>query len=157
MSDSDADDLTAAFPAAFQEQKATVAGREIVVREMTLVQSLGIAARMAPVFAALQPHYADGGDGVGSDTVMAALEAHPDVALELLAASTGQSVEWLGALPERDGANLLMLCVVVHVPFFVARLERAYQSRAQLDLLNAARALAKSSPASSATDMTKPH
>ncbi len=105
----------------------------------------------------VQPHYADGGDGVGSDTVMAALEAHPDVALELLAASTGQSVEWLGALPERDGANLLMLCVVVHVPFFVARLERAYQSRAQLDLLNAARALAKSSPASSATDMTKPH
>ena len=153
----DADELSAALPDGFAQQKATVAGREVVVREMTIVQSLGISPRMAPVIAALQPHYADGGEGVSSDTVMAALEAHPDVALDLLALSTGQPVEWLSALPERAGGHLLLLCVMVHVPFFVSRLERAYQSRAQLDLLSAARALAKSSPASSATDTTKPH
>lgn len=153
----DADDLSAALPEAFAQEKVTVAGREVVVREMTIVQSLGIAARMAPVIVALQPHYADGGGGVTLGTVKAALEAHPDVYLELLALSTGQPVEWLSALPERTGAHLLTLCVGVHVPFFVSRLEEAYQSRAQLDLLSAARALAKSSPASSATDTTRPH
>lgn len=154
---SDPDDLTAAFPADFNEERATVAGRELVVREITTVQSLGIASRMRPVIAVLLPHYGDDGAGVGSDTVIAALEAHPDVAMDLLALSTGQPAEWLGALPESAGSHLLLLCVKVHVPFFVSRLELAYQSRAQLDLLSAARALARSSPASSATDTTKPH
>lgn len=151
----DADDITAAFPPEFSKQTATVGGREVVVREMTLVQSLGIAPRLAPVLAALQPHYSE--EGISSDTVMAALEAHPDVALELLALATGQPVDWLASLPERAGGHLLLLCVGVHVNFFVSRLERAYQSRAQLAQLNAARALAKSSPGSSATDTTKPH
>ncbi len=157
MSDApDPDDLTAAFPA-FNQVTAMVGEREIVVREMTTVQSLGLSARMAPVIAALQPLYGDGREGISGDTVMAALEAHPDAALEMLALSTGQPVEWLAALPESIGSYLLMLCVGVHVPFFVSRLERAYQSQAQRDLLNAAQALAKSSPGSSATGTAKPH
>lgn len=153
MSDAaaDADDLSILFPT----REATIAGRAVTVRELTFPQSMALNARMAPVIEALLPHYL--GEGIDSDTVMDVLSAQPDVALELLALSTGQPVEWLAALPESEGMQLLLLCVAVHVPFFGRRLEMRHQARAQIAALAAARELASFSPASSATDTPRPH
>lgn len=153
MSEHDADDLTTLF----STREATIAGRAVTVRELTFPQSMALNARMAPVIEALLPHYGAEGDGIDSDTLMAALAAQPDVALELLTLSTGQPAEWLAALPEHEGMHLLLLCVAVHIPFFARRLEMRHQARAQIAALAAARELASCSPASSATGTTKPH
>lgn len=116
MSDPDADDLTTLF----STREATIAGRAVTVRELTFPQSMALNARMAPVIEALLPHYGAEGDGIDSDTLLAALAAQPDVALEMLTLSTGQPAEWLAALPEHEGMHLLLLCVAVHVPFRAA-------------------------------------
>ena len=151
MSDSSADDLSVLFPS----RVATVAGREVTVRELTFPQSMAMSAGLTPVIDALIPHY--GADGIDSDLVMAILSEHAEVTLELLALSTGQPQDWLAGLPEHDGMHLLLLCMEVHIPFFGRRLELRHQARAQTAALAAARELASSSPASSATGTTRPH
>lgn len=106
-----------------------VGGRTLTVHELTLRQSLQVHARMAPVMRALAPHYAEGGDGVGVETVLAALAAEPDLACELLALCTGQEESWIAGLPERDGTHLMLTFIAVHIPFFVTRLELWSQQR----------------------------
>ena len=140
------DDLDILAP----ERAVQAGGRALTVRELTLRQSLDVHARLAPVLRTLAPYYAPGGDGVGVDTVLAALAAAPDVACALLALSTGQDETWIAALPERDGTTLLLTFIAVHIPFFATRLEVARQ-------MTAAQALGKSSPGLSATGMTGPH
>lgn len=153
MSDRDQADADVLFP----DRQITIAGRPVTIHELTLRQSLALQAPMQPVIDALLPHYGADGAGVDSDTVLAALAAHPDATLELLAQCTGEPVDWLATLPEHEGMQLLLLCVSVHVPFFVRPLELRCQSQAQTAALAAARNLASCSPASSAMGTIKPH
>lgn len=150
---SDTDDQAILFPA----RELTIAGRPVTINELTLRQSLALQAPMQPVIDALLPHYGLQGAGVDSDTVLAALAAHPDATLQLLAQCTGEPVDWLADLPEHEGMQLLLVCVSVHVPFFVRPLELRCQAQAQTAALAAARNLANCSPASSATGTIKPH
>lgn len=147
-----ADDLATLFSA----RQATVAGRELTVRELTFTQSMTIGARLQPVIDTLLPHYGPDGAGVDSDAVIAALSANPDAALEMLSLSTGQPVAWLAGLPEHDGTYLLLLCVAVHIPFFATRLELRHQTR-RLTVPTVAKASARSSRGSSATGTRQAH
>lgn len=106
----------------FPERTVRVDGRDVTVHELTFGQSLRVTAQLAPVLDALAPDYAPGGPGVTVEKIVTALAAHPDVALALLTATTGQDAAWLADLPEAGGYLLLLTCVAVHIPFFVTRL-----------------------------------
>lgn len=139
---SDADDADILLP----PRRVDIAGRTVTVRELTFAQALELHAAVQAVLAPLQAHYT--ADGIDSDNVTSALAQHPAQALALLAASTGESSDWLAALGPADGYLLLVHFVAAHVGFFVTRLELQRQvalSRAQQS------ASASASPASSAT------
>ena len=132
------------------ERTCQVAGRTLTVRELTLRDALRFHQRLTPVVDALLPAYGPGGDGVGTDSVVAALAAHPDLTCDLLAAATGEPPEWFAGLPEREGMVALYTFIAVHVPFFATRLELGHQAATRP-------AWPKSSPASSATDTGPRH
>ncbi len=145
---SEADDLEILHP----QRDLTIAGCALSVRELTFSQSLALHARMRPVLDLLQAPY-NLGASIDSEAVISALAAHPEVACELLACSTNQPPEWIAALPEHDGYLLLLTFVILHVPFFAARLEVTRQLRAAANLS----ASPSSSPASSVTGTPLTH
>ena len=132
------------------ERTCQVAGRTLTVRELTLRDALTFHARLGPVIDALLPAYGHDGAGVGTDDVLCALAAHPDLACDLLAATTGESADWFAALPERDGMLALLTFIAVHVPFFATRLELGHQAATRP-------AWPKPSPGSSGTDTGPRH
>lgn len=137
------------------QETLQIAGRAVTVRELTFGQSLALHGDIAPVIAALLPRY-DSAEGIDSEHIIDAMAVWPDLALRLLALTTGESADWLQALSEREGYLVLLHFARVNAPFFVTRLEMALQTaRARRDRM--ATIPAPSLPALSATDTAPMH
>lgn len=138
------DDLQILHP----ERLATIAGRQVVVREYGFVEGLRLQGQFLP--------FADDLYACMKDTRSAELNEiieligrHADLVTELIAISADVEVDWVRRLNDTDGSNLLFLWWAVNAPFFVRRVF----GRLSADLaLAAQRVGATSMPSSSSMD-----
>lgn len=126
------DDLEVLHP----ERRATIAGREVTVREYGFVEGLRLQPLVEPIVADLQTLL---GGGVPTlEAVLAVLGRHADRVVALLAVAADVDEEWVAGLSQDDGHLLLMLWWGANGPF--------YLRAAAMRRLAAARAGATSTP-----------
>lgn len=118
-----ADDLAVLLP----DGALTIGGKQIMVREYTLSESLLLRHILAPLVESLR----DAGQNLNSlDGILDVLATHHDAVMQLVAASCDQPEDWVRGLASGDGETLLFTWWVVNADFFVRQLHRLAQQKA---------------------------
>lgn len=118
-----ADDLTVLLP----DSALTLGGKQIVVREYTLSESLLLRHTLAPFVESLR----DAGQGlVDLNGILDVLAAHHDAVMQLVAVACDQPEDWVRGLASAEGETLLFTWWVVNADFFVRQLHRLAQQKA---------------------------
>ena len=103
-------------------ETAPLNGREVTVCEFNMFQGMRLGQVAAPLLDDLAAAIQRDATGPTLEQLAAAFGRHREIVLELLAISTGEPVDWLAELPDRDGQVLLMTLWQVNQDFFVQRL-----------------------------------
>ena len=119
-------DLAILYP----ERRARIAGRVVVMCELTFAESLRLGGTIAALVEAM------GGVALRSelhdlDALRQVFAERYQEVLALTAASCHEPLEWISALSAEDGEQLLLLWWAVNSPFFLQRV----LTRVQLELL----------------------
>ncbi len=119
-----AQDLGVLFP----DQRAQIAGRDIVMREPSWVEELKLDLDLDPVIEELSQL---GQDGVERDpmALQRIVWRHKDVMLEMMALCAGVERGWIEGLNSSDGRRLCTLFWAVNAHFFGERLALRRASR----------------------------
>ncbi len=112
-----AQDPTAALEILHPERTATIAGREIVVREYGFVESMRLHDLIQPILADLRTAVEAGGVPT-LDTVLGVLAGHSDAIVQLLARAADVEPEWVAGLSSPDGEALLFMWWGANGPFW---------------------------------------
>lgn len=141
-----ADDLQVLHP----ELQATIAGREITVREYGFVEGMRLRPLLQPFLDDLHAIVA-GGSLPPLEHITTLLGTHIDAVIEAVATAADLEVEWLTtpARTQDEGQHLLMLWWAANGPFYV----RSVFSRIAADHAVSRHAGATSTPSSSTPDM----
>lgn len=110
------DDLAILYP----DRTATIAGVPVTMHEYTFVEGMRLGAHVAPIVAGIAASAA-AGTIANVDALNAVFAANAEHVRALVAASSGQPVEWLDALNDVDGQALQLLWWTVNAPFFGRR------------------------------------
>lgn len=111
----EADDLEVLHP----ERVATIAGREVTVREYGFVEGLRLQSLVGPIVADLE-----GLLGAGLPSLEAVLELlgrHAEAVARLMAVAADVDEEWVNGLSQDDGYLLMMLWWGANGPFYLRR------------------------------------
>lgn len=131
----------------FPDRDLTLAGETVAVRAFRFGESLRIRRLAAPIIEALSRAVRGEGDFDG-EGFMAALYEHAEVLLELLSLATGKRRDWIEALPQADGEELVLAFWEANEDFFVHGIRR---SALAAEFLKPPPPGGKSSPRSSPT------
>lgn len=136
----------------YPEQRATIAGRAVVMREYSFAETLQLAQPIAALSDALT--------GVAMaqafhdmDSLRGAFGAQGDAMLTLIAAACDQPRPWVAQLSGNDGESLMLMWWGVNYAFFLRRVLTSVQLLKARQLQEAGGVT--SSPASSPLDMTR--
>ncbi|WP_074919334.1 DUF6631 family protein [Ectopseudomonas toyotomiensis] len=148
-----ANDLEVLHP----NRSATIAEREVVVREYGFVEGMQMLAMLEPLLVDLQDMMANTKplDFHSSSTLFA---KHMEIITYAIAVSADVEVEWLGQLNQEDGYHLLMLWWGVNGPFYIRTVrDRVIVERAAAQSAAKAGAGQTSTPPSSPQAMETPN
>lgn len=106
----------------FPEREVAVAGETVTVREFGFRQALRLSARAKPLVEALHDALPTDGGEIDMLALESAFAAHEDITAALMAEATGRPVEWIDALGDRDGRQLLLTFWSVNRHFFLNRM-----------------------------------
>lgn len=107
-------------------RKLTIAGEQITVGEFTFRQGLELAEELDAIIGAIAEQLGAANSREEASSVSRILKAfgrHPDATEALLAACSGQPLEWVKQLKDDDGTALLMAMWMVNHAFFMSRLK----------------------------------
>ncbi len=126
-----ANDLEVLHP----NRSATIAGREVVVREYGFVEGMKMLGMLEPFLADLKQLMEDDQPlTVAACSVL--FSQHMDVITEAVAVAADVDVEWLAELSQDDGYHLIMLWWTANGPFYI----RTARNRIFADRVERARA-----------------
>lgn len=109
-------------------------GKTVTVRELRFAQTLKISNKLNPLINELRTAFSGGQD---DQSIIDKFYQYPDLLLELLELSTGESREFLENLNDEDSYNLVVIFFGVHNSFFGRRLIAALVQKEQLNALKA--------------------
>ena len=109
-----ADDLQVLHP----ERSATIAGRELVVREYGFIEGLGLRPTVQPLLDDLYAQISGGGVPA-LEQILVMLGQHHQLIQELVATAADVEPEWVAGLNQYDGHLLLMMWWGANGPFYV--------------------------------------
>jgi hypothetical protein len=110
-----ADDLQILHPTL----TATIAGREITVREYGFVEGLRVYALEQPLLDALYAHCKDGLPEL--EEILGILAVHHEQLVPLMAMAADVEPDWIAGLSRADGHTLMLLWWTANAPFYVPR------------------------------------
>lgn len=131
----------------FADEEITLAGESIVVREFRYSDGLKAAALARPLFVDLREMMQNQAADIEAEALDCLIGTHHGIWMQLIAMSTGQTVEWVQALPDRHGVALSMAFWRVNGPFVTRRLVLAGAVAAGLERLFRSRRSSRSSSA----------
>ena len=105
------------------ERTATIAGREITVREYGFVESMRLHVLIQPILDDLRALVVAGGVP-NLDDVLSMLAHHDEAIVQLLARAADVEPEWVAGLSSADGELLLYLWWGVNGPFWLGGVVR---------------------------------
>lgn len=151
-----AQDPTAALEILHPERIATIARREIVMREYGFVESMRLHDLIQPILLDLRTAVEAGGVPT-LDTVLGVLAGHSDAIVQLLARGADVEPEWVAGLSAPDGEALLYLWWGANGPFWLGGVVQRIAAE-RIAARNAARpdgpiSMPHSSPTDTATRM----
>lgn len=126
-----ANDLEVLHP----NRSATIAGREVVVREYGFVEGMKMLGMLEPFLADLKQLMVDD-QPLTVAAVTGLLGQHMDVITDAVAVAADVEVEWLVGLSQDDGYHLMMLWWTANGPFYI----RTARNRIFADRVERARA-----------------
>lgn len=126
------DELQALHP----EQEVTLAGRRITMREYGFVEGLRLRAQQRPFLDALHTLVTRGGSEFTYEAIQDVLAAHHEAVRVMVAQAAGVEPEWVDALSDTEGSDLLLLWWAVNSGFFLRRVfNRIHQDLTRVRLL----------------------
>ena len=105
------------------ERIATIAGRQITVREYGFVESMRLHGFIQPILGDLRALVVAGGVP-NLDDVLGVLARHDEAIVQLLARAADVEPEWIAGLSSADGELLLYLWWGVNGPFWLGGVVR---------------------------------
>lgn len=122
VAEQSADELQILFP----NQKLTIGGEELEIKEYTLIQQLQYRAKIMPFIATLRETLtaAQTSGDFDVDAVLDCVGAHYEDVLELVALSVGKPAEYVQALTGEDAESLLLVWWAVNSDFFTRQAVR---------------------------------
>lgn len=121
MSD-DKKDLNKDLEMLYPDQVVMIQKQQITVREFRYREGIDAAALAGPILVDLRALMVEVGDEISPEALNSLLARHRDIWIELVARSCGRNVEWVAALPDRDGAQLDVAFWGANCDFFMRRL-----------------------------------
>jgi len=118
------DDLAILHP----ERQALIAGRSIVMREYSFLETLQHAEPISALTSAMAD-VAKGGDLHDVDSLRAVFGQCRDIVVRLIALACDQPESWIGDLKATEGEQLLLLWWGVNAHFFLSRVLLTVQLR----------------------------
>jgi hypothetical protein len=112
----------------FPDQEITVAGEKVPIREFSIVESMQFGSSAAPLIEDLRK-FSFEGDSMNVSGLEEIFARHKDVFTQMLSASTGKPVEWLGTVRGRQGRELLLKFWSVNRDFFLDRMMETQLNR----------------------------
>lgn len=112
----------------YPDATITIDGRDIEVREFRYEEGLRAAAIARPIITAMRDMLPENDSEIDLTALEQIMGDNAQAWMELIALSTGQDVDWLRSLSDRDGLNLSILFWEVNAPFFTRRLVLAAAS-----------------------------
>ncbi len=126
------DELQALHP----EQKITLAGRQLTMREYGFVEGLRVRAQQRPFLDALHALLTRGGSEFTYEAIQDLLAEHHEAVRVMVAQAAGVEPEWVDGLSDTDGSDLLLLWWAVNSGFFLRRVfNRIHQDLMRIKLL----------------------
>jgi hypothetical protein len=105
------------------DQVVLVGGEQVTVREFRFMEGLRVQAQAAPMLEDLAALLVPGAsDKLEIEPLLEVFAAHGEIFEQLLAKSTGRSVEWVRGLSDEDGRTLAFAFWSANSGFFVRRL-----------------------------------
>ena len=136
-----ADDLQVLHP----ERRATIAGRDVVVREYGFIEGLALRPLAQPLLDDLYAQITSGMPDL--EQILVLLGRHHAIVQELVAKAADVEPEWLDTLNQDEGYLLLMLWWGANGPFYVrSAVQRAVAHRTA-EALRAGQTSTQPSPA----------
>lgn len=108
------DELNVLFP----NEKLTIAGEEIEVKEYSLIQQLQHRALFMPFVTALRGTLSKAEAEFGLDGLMNLIAEHYQDVLQLVSLSVGKPLDWVQSLTGEDAEAVLMMWWAVNSDFF---------------------------------------
>ncbi|WP_427838268.1 DUF6631 family protein [Actinobacillus pleuropneumoniae] len=108
------DELKVLFP----NEKITIAGEEIEIKEYSLIQQLQHRALFMPFVTALRSTLSKAEAEFGLDGLMNLIAEHYQEILHLVSISVGKPLEWVQNLTGEDAETVLMMWWTVNSDFF---------------------------------------
>lgn len=102
----------------FPNEKLTVAGEEIIVREYSLIQQLQHHALFMPFINALRATLTREEAEFGLEPLMQLIADHYQDVLALVAVSVGKPLEWVQELKGEEAETVLLMWWTVNSDFF---------------------------------------
>jgi len=115
------------------EREATIAGRQIVMRELTFLQGLRLEASAAPLVRDLVAA-SKGTPELGD--LRAIFGAHAEATVLMMAEAAQVEAQWIQGLSNVDGQTLLLMFWTANWRFFIERLlmdQMAERAKSELD------------------------
>ena len=129
----------------FSERDLTIDSEQITVNEIKFTQGLKFGALIKPMISAMAELFIEKEDPEFDD-IADIFSAHEKVVVQLMAVTTGKSIEWIKGLGDTDGQNLMMTFWAVNSDFFTRRIVSKGMT-----------ALLKNQPIPSATESSSQH
>ncbi len=123
-----ADNLGILFP----DIKATVAGKEITMRELRFGEQLQYHQLMQPIATHFDNYNLEGNIDDSANNVLDILKLEYQNVIQLIAISCRQSIEWIKSVPAAEGEELMLLWWATNSRFFIRRQMRKAQLKAHL-------------------------
>lgn len=108
------DELNVLFP----NEKITIAGEQIEVKEYSLIQQLQHRALFMPFVSALRATLSKEEAEFGLDGLMNCISEHYQEVLQLVSISVGKPLEWVQTLTGEEAEAVLMMWWTVNSDFF---------------------------------------
>ncbi|OBS10785.1 DUF6631 family protein [Acidihalobacter prosperus] len=105
----------------FPDRQIEIGGEIVTVREFGFKEGMRLAPIAQPIIDSMGAEV-EKEAGPSMQALNDALYAHPDQMVQLMAAACDRPVEWIDALSDSDGLDLLWLFWGVNARFFTRRL-----------------------------------
>lgn len=103
------------------ESTVLIGGINVIVKSLGFVAGLKFRVPLVPIIEQLLNQVVED-EEMSLELIGQVFDNHQDLLIQLMAESTGQTVEWVTQLGDNDGLLLLMEFWAVNAGFFVRRL-----------------------------------